>query len=263
MLSLIDTDVIMHAELGAEQGRDHFGDGHVDVSRAYDGAMATVEQWTQEAGCDEYILVFSPEDRSNFRNGLDIGYKDNRTSEKPDEYWELEHRVKANNPWYSIDYLEGDDVIGIMHTSPNVEQETVSISIDKDMKTIPGLLYNPSKMTAPVRITPNQATWFWMFQTLMGDSTDGYKGCPGIGEVKAKKALAAPSDFIDAPIYLAHCWDIVYATYLTKYDGKAEAHDAAVAQARAARILHAEDYRNGEIRLWHPDSPEWISPVHA
>lgn len=271
MLALIDADVIVHAELAAEQGRDHFGDGTVDVTRAYDGAQETIAEWCDAAGCDEHILVFSPSDRSNFRNGLGIGYKDNRTSEKTQEYWLLEARLKGHHPWYSIDYLEGDDVIGIMHTSKDVQQDTVSISIDKDMKTIPGLLYNPSKMSAPVMITRNQATWFWMLQTLMGDAVDGYKGCPGIGEVKAKKALPLPTSESDPDRFLWRCWDTVVAKYLEAYskmdmepqDIIPEAHDAAVAQARAARILHAEDYRKGEIRLWHPDSPEWVDPART
>lgn len=259
MLALIDADVIVHAELNAAQSRDYFGDGtSVDLGRALSCAHDTIAEWTAAAQADHCILIFSPQDRRNFRQiFLDIGYKDNRTSDKDDSYWELEGMLKNAYPWYCIDLLEGDDVIGIMHTSEQMDEPTVCISIDKDMKTLPGLLYNPSKMTAPVRITRNQATWFWMYQTLMGDQVDGYKGCPRIGEVKAKRILPTPDAFSEEE-FLHRCWDWVYGTYLATYGDKAVAQDQAVAQARAARILHAEDYHKGAIRLWHPDAPEWV-----
>jgi hypothetical protein len=38
-------------------------------------------------------------------------------------------------------------------------------------------------------ITEAQADRFHMIQTLTGDVTDGYPGCPGIGPVKAEQIL--------------------------------------------------------------------------
>jgi DNA polymerase-1 len=80
-----------------------------------------------------------------------------------------------------------------------------------------------------------------MFQTLVGDTSDGYKGCPGVGKVKAEKLLAG-----NDKLY----WEIVRATFekagLTEQD--------ALTQARLARILRFSDWDNEkkEPILWSP-----------
>ena len=38
-------------------------------------------------------------------------------------------------------------------------------------------------------INEKEANYFHMLQTLTGDPTDGYKGCPNIGKVTAEKIL--------------------------------------------------------------------------
>jgi DNA polymerase-1 len=92
-------------------------------------------------------------------------------------------------------------------------------------------------------ISEAQADYYHMFQTLVGDTSDGYKGCPGVGKVKAE-ALLSDHD-------RSH-WDIVKAAYekakLTEQD--------ALTQARLARILRWSDWDNTkkEPILWTPTS---------
>ncbi len=60
------------------------------------------------------------------------------------------------------------------------------------MQTIPGpLLYPALKLQAqvPDHITLAEADRYHLYQTLVGDATDGYPGCPGVGEVAANKVL--------------------------------------------------------------------------
>ena len=73
-----------------------------------------------------------------------------------------------------------------------------------------------------------------MYQTLVGDLTDGFGGCPTIGGVKASRVLAV------CPKDLPEMWDAVVAEYKRqKLD-----EEYALTQARLARILRASDWDN-------------------
>jgi DNA polymerase-1 len=152
------------------------------------------------------------------------------------------------------DNLEADDIMGIISTQRDGFGEHIIVSEDKDMQTIPGLLFNPDKDDAPRRITPEQANIFHMMQTLTGDPVDGYKGAPGVGPAKAKAALAEA----DTP---ARRWEAVVLCYLQAMRKKndevtrEEAFKAALTQARVARILHASDYnrKSGKVTYWSPN----------
>ena len=87
-----------------------------------------------------------------------------------------------------------------------------------------------------------------MKQTLIGDSTDGYKGCPKIGPVKAGKLLDPLVDFWDM-------WEMV----VQAFEDAGLDECSAIANAQMARILRAEDYRyiEKEFRIWHPMKPTW------
>ncbi len=74
--------------------------------------------------------------------------------------------------------LEGDDVLGILATSRPVFKnfggvgEPVIVSIDKDMKTIPGMRYGSDGF---FRVSKSEADHHHLFQTLTRDATDGYR----------------------------------------------------------------------------------------
>lgn len=131
--------------------------------------------------------------------------------------------------------LEGDDVLGILATSSKiVKGEKVIVTIDKDLKTIPGLHYNTNKPELGVyTITEEEADYWHLFQTLTGDPSDGYSGCPGIGPKKAQELLAeSPS------------WETVERAFEKVGLGKAQAK----VQAQMARILRAQDW-NFKMRI--------------
>ncbi len=72
--------------------------------------------------------------------------------------------------------------------------EKIIVSLDKDMKTIPGFHYNQKHPELGIfEVTPKEADEWHLIQTLAGDQTDGYAGCPGIGMEKASRLSATGS----------------------------------------------------------------------
>ena len=271
--AIIDGDIPVYTECAsaASRGQNPFGDYFPDVAELTDRVISVCEEWREMAGCQNIIIAYTHESRRNFRKDVLPGqYKAGRASEKPGGYYEVLENIISHYPSITIEGVEGDDVCGIIHTSPKTG-DTVVISTDKDFRTLPGLLFNPMKMVEPIMITPNSAIRYWMYQTLMGDRTDGYLGAPKIGPVKAERILderdggVIPSeDEMSASFYEARLWQAVANTYVSCYPDMTvgEAHSEAIRQARCARILHRCDYDriDGLIRLWHPDSAEWVRP---
>lgn len=196
---------------------------------AKDTLVSLIDDWTSKAGCDESLIVLSPLDRRLFRRGVFPAYKGGR-GEKPEHFWELEAFVRREFNFKAIHGLEADDVMGLL-SGP----DTVICSQDKDMKTVPGRLFNPGKGTLGV-ISPDRADWQWMFQTLTGDTTDGFKGCPKIGPKKAEALL-------DQGTSLRAWWPLVRDAFIEK--GLTERD--AITQAVCARILRPGDYADGRI----------------
>jgi 5'-3' exonuclease len=96
------------------------------------------------------------------------------------------------------DGCEADDLLGIEQTANNENGvESCIISIDKDLDCISGWHFNPGirrggvfiKEPRRYLVSPRDATRFFYTQLLVGDPTDGIKGAPGIGKVKAEKIL--------------------------------------------------------------------------
>jgi DNA polymerase-1 len=85
--------------------------------------------------------------------------------------------------------LEADDVLGIWHT---LKTDSVVVSNDKDMRTVPGALYNFDVPQPRVEsITEEQADMNHLVLALSGDPGDGYPGAKGVGPVTAGRELAA------------------------------------------------------------------------
>jgi hypothetical protein len=112
--------------------------------------------------------------------------------------------------------------------------EKVIVSIDKDMRTIPGRLYDGKELFT---VTRDAADKWHLQQTLMGDKADGYPGCKGIGPVKAERIVEGG-------------WPAVLEAFIKA------GHDEtfALTMARLARILRHEDwnYKTQEPILWTP-----------
>jgi DNA polymerase-1 len=184
---------------------------------------------------DQYVVALS--DTKNFRYDVYPAYKSNRKATrkpmllKPMREWVLKEYKTFLRPG-----LEADDVLGILSTSDVIfPGERTIVSIDKDMKTIPGRFYNSGTKELKV-ITEEEADYWHLYQTLIGDSVDGYPGCPGVGPVKAQRLLED---------------SCTWETVVKAYKGDEE---AALMQARVARICRKSDYDfdKKEVILWSP-----------
>lgn len=254
-LALLDGDIIAYRAACGTETPAYFGDGvEVDIVGACLKAVKLAQEWADMVNAKEIIIAFTGPDK--FRTRLLPTYKANRKGPKPAAHSDTVATLKVAFPHYLIPGLEADDVIGILMTTPKYADRAVMVSVDKDFKTIPGRLCNPSMLGGIITTTAAQADYWWMHQTLTGDSVDNYKGCPGIGPVKAPLFIGGNSK----PAKLRTLWNGVVSAF--KAAGLTE--EDAITQARVARILRREDYDKDtkEIILWHPTTPIRI-PVEA
>lgn len=257
---LIDADFVLYRACAAAQ-REHVwpneaGQAVHTVSASFDEALdnftGDVEGYIRKLFADEAILVFSGPD--NFRKRVWPLYKANRTSPKPAAYWEIISHLSAGDKYRVVSEpcLEGDDYIGILATRPSKTRRII-VSEDKDMKTLPNVeIYRQGDT---LEVDAEEAERFWHMQTLMGDTTDGYAGCPGIGPKTAEKILDKAGD----------PWGNILDAYREGCRKKPEAlekaqietpEELALLNARLARILRHTDW-DGKNRLpilWSPEA---------
>ena len=245
MRLLIDADGFLYKAVAAAEYEADWGDGIFVASTNINQAIAMVQSQIRSV-CERFesediVLVISGS--NNFRYQVDPTYKASRKgNRKPLGYKALVDWLKSEYGDRVIvhDLLEADDYLGILATKPNAP-ESVIITDDKDLKTVPCTLFRLGELST---IDTDEAERYWLYQTLTGDPVDGYKGCPGIGPVKADKVLSKPGSR----------WENVKREYLKA--GLTE--DYAVLQARLARILHFDDWDsiNKVPILWTPPVSE-------
>ena len=245
---LIDADIVAYKAAARNQQTYKFEIGdchHIDEEQAKRDVDAVIGEY-----CDilksNTVIVCLTDPAVNFRKQLCDSYKSNRSkTEKPLLLNYIKGYLSEEYDCYLRERLEADDVMGILATHPTlINDHTIIVSEDKDMRTIPADVYHPHRPENGVmHISELDAHRFHMYQVIVGDPTDGYGGCPGVGKasVYAEEVLGADQDEL---------WDIVLEAYASK--GLTE--DDAILQARFARILHARDYnfKTKKIKLWTP-----------
>ena len=236
---LIDTDFLAYKSAQAcEEGID-FGNDVIVAQSKFSEVLKIFERELKKVKTammdDEVILYFSSP--KNFRKEISADYKGHRNRRKPLGYKRLVNHCIDNYRTVLRDTLEADDSLGIDHTQ-FPDQDAIIVSPDKDMRQIPGVLWNMSDDV--IEITKEDGDRWHLMQTLAGDPTDGYPGCPGIGMKRAADLL----DKSDNP------WKAVCQAFKDK--GLSE--DNALMNARLAKILQHEDYDydRAEPILWTP-----------
>ncbi|MFI4971124.1 MAG: hypothetical protein ACHP7H_00475 [Hyphomicrobiales bacterium] len=192
---------------------------------------------------NHYLCFSSP---PNFRFSVDPTYKNNRAnSRKPLCYVQMREDVEKDYRCKAFPGLEADDVMGIIATMPGKGQRII-VSQDKDMQTIPTHVWRHGDL---LNVSEAEADRYHMFQTLVGDTSDGYKGCPGVGKVKAEQLL---EDIYTNKDGKTNAWDIV----VKSFENAGLTEDDALVQARLARILRWSDWdsEKKEPILWTPSS---------
>lgn len=264
---LIDADLLAYRASAAHERRyDWSGTGQksiaADEEAARQVAAETIESLTDTLRADAVLICLSDDFNSFRKDRIDPTYKALRNNvERPQHLYDLKEWLAQNYPYDRRRALEADDVMGIIATDPTRTDERIIVSEDKDMQTVPGLLYRRGKLQ---RISVKEADRFHLWQTLVGDVTDGYPGLPGVGpkhadpltlgigwepyqhelrggprrgqvEIRWRNTAMSP-------------WEAVVSAYVRA--GLTEAD--ALKQARLARILRYEDYDGHSPILWNP-----------
>ncbi len=205
----------------------------------------TVREWAARAFARKWIVCYSDSRENNFRRDHYPLYKAHRTSEPPAMLGMAQQVIKDMSAvTLMVPRLEADDIMGIAQTNGKTKN-TVIVSVDKDMRQIPGWHLNPHKEDFPVLVSWAAAERHFHMQWLTGDQTDGFGGIKGVGPKKAEKILNDST--------IGEYTDAVMAAYAKAgYD-----LDQAIGQARCARILREEDY-NRETRQAIPWTPSEV-----
>lgn len=251
--ALIDADILAYVACRAEERRFRFpgtaeesvDPGELEV--ALESFQDRVEDLRKEVRAARVVLCFS-DPKANWRKTILPTYKAHRDPRaKPHHLLALREPLeKAGYTMYVRPALEGDDVLGILATMKHgpLHGSKVVISIDKDLRSIPGwLMRSHVKDERLCDISEAQADWWHMVQTLTGDTTDNYHGCPGIGIARATRLLDGCRGAVE-----------MWGAVVTAYEQKGLAEEDALVQARVARICRASDFdfKRKEVRLWSP-----------
>lgn len=237
MKLLIDADFIVYKNCAAVETEVDFGDDVILVTSNFSDALAATNRELTRiknkfGSFSEMILFFS--DSINFRKQILESYKGHRNRKKPCGYKRVINALREEYKVIIKPSLEADDAMGVYSTK---YPGNCIVSPDKDMRQIPGKLYNLDEVFT---VKKDEGAKWHLIQALAGDQTDGYSGVPGIG-VKRATTLFDESGY---------SWKTVLKAFtdkgLTEYD--------AITNARLARILTVDDYdfKNKCPILWTP-----------
>lgn len=245
-IMLLDGDVLVYKVGFAAEVNTNWGNGlhtwHAKVDEAAPAMGKIIEELRDNLRADKIVVALTCHETVNFRKQFWPAYKENRRNVRKPLLWKAlrEYLVKKYDTRVK-DFIEADDILGILSTMPNTGQNRIIASIDKDFKSIPGQYYNIKDKTLET-ITEEVADYNFFKQCLTGDAVDNYPGLKGWGPVKAERHLEG--------VPMNQCWAAVVAAY----EGAGLNEEHALAQARCARILRFTDYdhtRKGPI-LWTP-----------
>ncbi len=254
--ALIDADILAYQAASTAEQATNWGDGmwtlhanEEDAKRHFDGMVTSILEKTQ---CDEATLVWSSS--TNWRKGVYEGYKSNRVAtRKPMVLKAIREWAQEKYHSITIDNLEGDDVLGILGTEPELDGKYIICTIDKDMKSVPGSHYNFGKDEF-FEVSEFEADRWHILQSLSGDATDGYPGCPGVGAKTAEKYVIAAIEEGTPWAKQSDMSGLYWKHVVKAYEKAGLTEEFALSQARVARILrHGEyDFKTGEVHLWTP-----------
>jgi DNA polymerase-1 len=242
MKGFVDADFVVYkncasAEYDVDYGDDviivqsKFKDAYKNVTRDLDRIKHNISD-----GFDEVELVLFFSDSVNFRKKIFPDYKGHRNRKKPCGYKRVISKLMDEYQVVILPTLEADDALGINAT---MYPGNVVISPDKDLRQIPGMLFNLEEMMS---VEPEEGRRWHLIQSLAGDQTDGYAGAPGFGVKTATKLFEEKG----------YNWETVVEAFKSK--GLDE--EVALRNARLAKILTKEEYDYGKlsIKLWDPSN---------
>lgn len=273
---LVDGDVVAYKVAASIERPVNWGDGiwtlHSCSAEGKDAVDSTIGKWAEALKADRVIIALTDQE-ANWRLDLWPAYKAHRKNvRKPICLRSMRDHLMEAYECFLRPRLEGDDVLGILATHPKlVPGRKIIVSADKDFFTVPGEFLRTTKDNDGleiVTVSQEEADRFHILQTIAGDPTDGYPGVPGWGMEGAKRVLDEGLVLVPREHTISRGprkgqtetrweagppgspWEIVVSVY----ESKGLTEDAALIQARVARILRAGDYdfNKKRPRFWMP-----------
>lgn len=241
---LFDGDMLLFvACLGAEKVTHWYGDFYTmhcdlgEAKNAFDEHVASLtelvlDHWNIDGKYEIYMCLTSTD--GNFRKSIDENYKANREGKRrPMCYIPMREWIRDNYNTIEIPMLEADDCVGI-----HADKNAIAISGDKDFRSIPVRFYDFMRNEF-YDTTKEEADYFHLYQTLVGDTADNYKGCPKVGDTRAKRILDEEATFKNV---VAH------------FEKNGSNAEEALKNAQLAFILRQGYYnkKTGKVKLWKP-----------
>ena len=226
MKLLVDADYIVYKGCAGAEDEIDWGEDVITVVSRFSEALRNVERDLNNIKNEflwdtpEMVLFFS--DSKNFRKKIYPDYKGHRNRKKPCGYKRVITALRESYEVNIIPELEADDAMGIYATA---QPGNIICSPDKDMRQIPGRLYD---MKETILVDPIEGARWHLIQTLAGDQTDGYSGCPTVG---VKRAVTLFEEH-------GYSWE----TVVNAFENKGLTEEDALMNARLARILTCDDY---------------------
>ena len=239
MKLLIDADFTVYKSCSAAETEIDWGDDTILVtskfSDAYNATKRELTKLKNKFGAFTPLVLFFS-DSTNFRKKILPEYKGHRNRKKPCGYKRVINKLKEEYEVILMPTLEADDSLGIYATQ---HPGNIIVSPDKDMKQIPGELYN---LDETFTVTKEGGAAWHLIQSISGDQTDGYGGVPGIG-VKRAEALFKEKGYS-------------WKTVVNAFKEKDLSEEDALINARLAKILTKDDYDFKKRRpiLWSPSA---------
>lgn len=249
MIALIDADSLLYKvgfaiedksywnEFDVEAGLENEQDitYSTDLNQCIYTFNAIVDNILFATDCDEALLVFTG--GNNFRKSFPVEYKGNRkAARKPTGYWDLLEYAVAHYNTEITDGIEADDYV--VYEKTHGTEEYVLCAIDKDvLYQTEGRHYNYNK-DEEVTVNKWESIKYAYIQTLTGDTSDGYKGCKGIGDKRANRLLFGLETEAD-----------LWSAVVEAYEAAGQTEEEALWTMRLAN-MHQWD--GTQIVLWNP-----------
>lgn len=232
---LVDGDIVAYKAATIAETPIDWGNGVWTLHAHEKDVIGSMEEFMvkiiEESGCNKVVTCLSGDNL--YRKDVAPYYKANRKGTRKPMLLNFAKKYLSDNYNGKVeDRLEADDLLGIMGSA---DKNTVIWSTDKDLLTIPAYHLIEGKV---VEVDKDEADFNFLYQTLVGDSTDNYKGCPTVGAKKAERLL----------LDKGATWNTVVDAYASQGLGE----EVAVENARLARILRDGEYnfKTKEVTLW-------------
>lgn len=220
MIVLVDADSLVWSS--CYKKKEHADDERYhtleDAIEKFDEVFMAIVNKIEETYELDRVITFAGA-RGNFRKQISKTYKANRKdSDRPPLLNELQKHVSDKYESIAGEGVETDDVVATYWkklTDTFGRDEVLIVSIDKDYKQFPCLIYDYHyKKQCFYDISEAEARYNFYEQMIAGDSADNVNYCKGYGVAYCKKAF---KDCLSNYSYLK----VVFSLYKILYKNKA------------------------------------------